>query len=215
MKNKRIIKTGFTSLFLSMLIAGCSSGVTHLPSPLELPGAIMGSAIENAAYGAKRKKVEAYVARNYLGIREDVNNGGGRYLEGALDSANVKKNKRDSARAMIIQSKKQTFYNAGLVSDALIHAFSAIYVNSSSAQDKRINGFEYGEARQVIRHFAETNFENLRQDIKNGDGRVLNQLALALRMDEPQARASFIKKSKQFYTRIYLEPVVVAFMVQG
>lgn len=215
MNNKQTIKIGLGVFFLTFLLDGCSSGTSHLPSPFELPGMVIGSAIENANYKSKRKRVEAYVARNYLGIRQDVNNGGGKYLEGAFNSANIKTNKRVEVKNSFITGKKHIFHNTILVEDALINIFATLYVNTSTAKDKRINGFHYGDARQVIRDFADQNFETLRLDIKQGNGQALEQLASKLRIQDNQKYDLFIKKSQQRYKKIYLEPVVVALMVHS
>ena len=212
-RTKAFIIAGLGLIFFSLVMSACSNDASHLPSPFELPGMVIGSSIENASYNAKRKRVSAYVSRNYLGIRQDVNSGGGKFLEGALDSANLKGNKRLKAKTNILKSYKQIFSNSGLVEDALINVFAALYVHTSSPGDKRINGFHYSEARQVIRNFADQNFEALRLDIKNGNGQTLNRLALKLRMQESQKRDEFIKKSRKLYHRIYLEPVIVAIMV--
>ena len=93
--------------------------------------------------------------------------------------------------------------------------FATLYVESSSPKDKRINGFHYGDARKVIRNFADHNFEALRLDIKQGNTQALSQLASKLRMHDNQKRDVFIKKSQRLYKKIYLEPVVVALMVHS
>ncbi len=48
-------------LILSLFLLGCSSkDASHLPSLFELPGAIIGTTIENAAYNTKRQRVQQY-----------------------------------------------------------------------------------------------------------------------------------------------------------
>ena len=64
-----------------MGLAGCS-GPSHLPPPWELPGAALGSVIENAAYGARRERVAAYLTLN-------------QFDEGAMDIAGVPPDRRD------------------------------------------------------------------------------------------------------------------------
>ena len=90
-----------------------------------------------------------------------------------------------------------------------------MYINTSTAKDKRINGFHYDDARQVIRNYAGQNFEALRLDIKQSNGQALRQLASKLRIQDNQKYDLFFKRSQQQYKRIYLEPVVVALMVQS
>lgn len=215
MNKKQTIKTAFGALSLTFFLGACSNGASHLPSPFELPGMIIGSTLENASYKARRRRVESYVTKNYLSIRHDVNNSGGDYLEGAFDSANIKGNKRAKAMRQFITGEKHIFHNLILVEDALINIFATLYVESSSPKDKRINGFHYGDARKVIRNFADHNFEALRLDIKQGNTQALSQLASKLRMHDNQKRDVFIKKSQRLYKKIYLEPVVVALMVHS
>ncbi|CAA6803558.1 MAG: Unknown protein [uncultured Thiotrichaceae bacterium] len=59
-------------LFVSFLsvcgLSACSNVASHLPSPISLPGAIVGSVFENAAYGARRKKVKTYVSTHCVSM---------------------------------------------------------------------------------------------------------------------------------------------------
>ncbi len=214
MKNIIISKPVYGILLFSFFLNACSSGASHLPSPFELPGMIIGTAIDNASYSAKRKKVERYVARNYLGIRQDVIAGGGRILDGAFNSANIAANKRAKVKRDFLSNQQYIFHNTLMVEDALINVFSALFVNSSSAKDKRINGLGYIQARNIIREFAERNFEALRIDIKQGSGQTLDQLATALSIHDAQKRDKFVTQSQRLYQRIYLEPVVLSLMVE-
>ena len=199
-------------LIFPILISGCSNDASHLPSPFELPGAILSSAIENATYNTKRKNVEAYVGKHYLAIRDDAYQGGGKTLEGAFDAAGLRGSNRAKARKDFINRTDDTFKNSLLVEEALIQVFSALYVNESSAKDKQINGFDYIEARAVINKFSAQNFEALRSAIKRGDGTALDQLTSALRIQN-EKRTAFKQKAHGLYKRIYLEPVVIALMI--
>lgn len=203
-----------TIIFSGVLLSACSKEASHLPSIFDLPGAA-GSVIENAAYHSKRKKVSHYVSKHYLALRSDVSKGGGQSLEGVFDVANIKHSKRASAIEMLRKGQKETFYNAMLVSDVLINPFAALYVHQSSPKDKRINGFTYLEARMIIQNFADSNFEGLRQSIKQGQGKSLDQLLLKLNIKDAQKQASFRKKAYALYHTIYLEPVTVAIMVNS
>ena len=84
-------------LFLLGLF-GCSNEPSHLSSPLELPGAVVGNLVENATYGARRKRVKAYVQTNYAALREQAKVGQGAVLERALDLAGVAGDKRAKAK---------------------------------------------------------------------------------------------------------------------
>ena len=199
-------------LFSLTLLSACSStGASHLPSIFQLPGAIIGSAIENTAYHARRNRVESFVAKHYLAIREDVNKGGGPALEGALDAAGLAGDKRSKARQALISRPIEHFHNVNSVVDNLIYPFSALYEVKQA--DKKTNGFTHLEAREVIRRFANTHFEALRMAIKQGDGLALDQLAARLRINDASKLMHFKQRAQTRYKTIYLEPVTLALMV--
>lgn len=85
-------------LLMLLGLFGCSNSPSHLPSPLELPGAVVGTLVENATYGARRKRVKAYVVANYVTLREQAKVGQGAVLERALDLAGVSGDKRVKAK---------------------------------------------------------------------------------------------------------------------
>ncbi len=199
---------------LSSGLSSCASnGASHLPSPLELPGAIIGSVIENTSYNAKRRKVESYVAMHYLAIRQDALQGGGKSLEGALNVARVKGQKRAHTTNELVNSHSLHFRNGDKVRSVLINHFAALYL--AKQEDKKINGFSYTEAKLVISEFANQHFEPLRLSIKNNQGDALDQLASKLNMTDVKKRTQFIKQAQSNYKAIYLEPVVVLLMVHS
>ena len=207
--HKSLIITFIISVFL---LTSCSQNTNHLPSVFDIPS-VIGSVFENATYSAKRKKVAAYVKKHYLGLRDDVSKGGGKVLEGALDVAGIKQSKRDKARQILISSKKQTYENTLLVTDSLVQVFATLYANESSAKDKRINGFSYIEARQLIRRYAKNNFESLRVAIKQGRGRALDDLMTRLNIKNANKRSVFKTKAKSRYYTTYLDIVVTSIMI--
>ncbi|MCF6235426.1 MAG: hypothetical protein L3J70_03485 [Gammaproteobacteria bacterium] len=216
MKNKKLLKPYGQLLFLAtvfmfFLSACASDSASHLPSPLELPGAIIGSAFENTIYKAKRKKVASYVAKNYLAIRQDVMQGGGKALEGALDVTGIKGGKRDETKNDLITNKADYFQNSDIVTDALINRFISLY--SVKQKDKKINGFSYTEARLVIKNYTDKNFEALRISIQQGEGSALKELASQLNINDMKKQAQFKQQSRQLYETLYLEPVIVVLMV--
>ncbi len=218
MKNNNLLKSlGLSPVLifvLALVLNACASdSASHLPSPLELPGAILGTVIENTSYNAKRKKVDAYVTQNYLTIRQDVMQGGGKVLEGALSVAGIKSNKRDEARNDLITNKSNYFQNTELVTDALINRFTSLY--PVRKQDKKINGFSYTEALLVIKNYTDQNFEALRIAIQKGEGSALEELASQLNIDDTNKRAQFKQQTKLLYKTIYLEPVIVVLMVNA
>ena len=195
-----------------VLLTGCSQNASHLPSILDIPSAI-GSVFENTSYNAKRKKVANYVMKHYLGLRLDAKQGGGSTLEGALDVAGIKNAKRKDAKQVFVSDQKQIFNNTMLVTDSLVQVFAALYVNESSAKNKKINGFSYIDARKQIIQYAKNNFESLRIAIKQGEGIALGGLMKKLNITDPIKQVLFKKKAKELYYRIYLDIVVTSIMI--
>jgi hypothetical protein len=201
-----------TLLISAIVLTGCSQNASHLPSIFDIPS-VIGSVFENASYNAKRKKVADYVAKHYLGLRLDAKQGGGSTLEGALDVAGIKKSKRNKAKHIIVSGQKETFENASLVADSLIQVFAALFVKDSSAKSKKINGFTYFDAQQLIKQYAENNFESLRIAIKQGQGVALDGLMKKLNIKDTAKQGIFISKAKNRYYMIYLDIVVTSIMI--
>ena len=200
---------------VAVLISACSgNSASHLPSPIELPGAIIGSVIENATYGAKRRRVESYVAQNYLAIRNDARRGGGKALDGAINVAGIKGAKRNRAKNDLINNQAVYFHNVENVVDNLINNFTALYLSTSKA-DKRINGFTYTEARNIIKNYANQNFEALRIAVQQGGGVALEALASRLNIQDTSKKLIFQQRAKPLYKTIYLELVTVVLMVNN
>ncbi len=204
------------SLYLLVfLLSGCSHKASHLPSILELPGAVVGSAIDNTIYNNKRKKVEDYVAEHYLALRKDVAQQSGTALEGALNHAGLKGEPRRQAKQDLINNQALYFYNSESVVDNLIYPFTALYTATSSEKDKRINGFTHLAARETIHRFAAQHFEALRQAIAQGGGATLDALSSELHIQTATQRQAFYAKAQSRYAAIYLDPIVVVLMVHS
>ena len=201
--------------FFILLLTACSHEASHLPSILELPGAVIGSAIDNTVYNNKRKKVESYVAEHYLALRKDVAQQSGETLEGALNRAGLKGEPRLQAKQDLINNQALYFYNPEPVVDNLIYPFAALYTATSSEKDKRINGFTLLEARETIHRFAKQHFEALRQAIAQGSGTALGALSSELHIQTSTQRQAFYAKAQSRYTAIYLDPIVVVLMVHS
>ncbi len=202
-------------LFFVLSLTACSREANHLPSILELPGAVIGSAVENTVYNSRRKKVEAYIAKHYLAIRQDVAQQSGPALEGALESAGLTALQRADAKQDLINNQALYFYSSDAVVDNLIYPFAALYTATSSEKDKRINGFTHQEARSIIKHFAEQHFEALRQSIEHGKGPAFDALASKPHIQTEAQRRAFYTKAQSRYAAIYFEPIVIVLMVSS
>ncbi len=86
-----------------VLLTGCASReASHLPPVWQIPGAVIGGGIENAVYGAKRKRVEAHVSANFNVLLTDMRNGSGPALTRAFELSGVNESKRDELIADIL-----------------------------------------------------------------------------------------------------------------
>lgn len=77
---------------LGLGLAACDMG--HLGNPLIWPVAVVGSGVENAHYGARRKQVSRHVAAHHAAMITDIVAGGGPALTIAADLAGISKQRR-------------------------------------------------------------------------------------------------------------------------
>lgn len=75
-------------LTIAGFLTACT-GTSHIPPPWELPGAAAGAVIENATYGAKRKRVKAFVSENFNTLKAEILAGSGPALSKAFSLAGV------------------------------------------------------------------------------------------------------------------------------
>jgi len=76
------------ALICLALLTACS-GASHIPPPWELPGAAAGAIFENAAYGAKRKRVKQFLSSNYDALKTDLETSSGPALRQAFELSHV------------------------------------------------------------------------------------------------------------------------------
>jgi len=86
------IRLLYCLVFCLFPITGCTQ-TSHIPAPWQLPGAAVGSVIENTIYEARRNKVKAYIQANYLSLKDETANNGGNVYSKLCEIANVDKNK--------------------------------------------------------------------------------------------------------------------------
>jgi len=77
------------ALILATGLAGCNSGPSHIPPLWHLPGAAVSNAFGNAAYNARRDRVKALVTLHERALVAEIDAGGGRTLNDAMDAARV------------------------------------------------------------------------------------------------------------------------------
>lgn len=81
-----------------MAVAGCSGGPSHVPPLWQLPGAVVSTAVGNAAYDARRGRVQALVMRHERALVAEIDGGGGPALAMTMDAARVLSERRPRLR---------------------------------------------------------------------------------------------------------------------
>ena len=79
-----------TLAILPVALAGCDpTQPSHIPNPIQLPGAVIGTGIENTFYNARRKRVSGFVMANYAGLVTEIKAGQTPLAHIAMDIARV------------------------------------------------------------------------------------------------------------------------------
>ncbi len=201
-------------LILSLFLLGCSSkDASHLPSLFELPGAIIGTTIENARYNAKRERVQQYVTVHYDLLRQEVAQGQGKHLNEVMYLAGVSGVDQPKAVKEIKKDYSTMFHNSLLVSESIASAFGRLYMPKKKT--KKMNGFSYTEVRKIIDRYLKKDFETFRLSLKNHSTAETNKLADLLHIRDPGKRKKFLQAFTQQYEPLYIDPVVVGIMIRG
>lgn len=70
-------------------LMGCRTDTSHLPLPHQLPGAVIGSVVENTRYNSRRNKVKASIQPHVDFITKEAALGGGPTFNLTCKVANV------------------------------------------------------------------------------------------------------------------------------
>ena len=104
-------------LICVLTLTACTHGASHLPLPHQLPGAAVGSAIDNASYKARRNKVKAAIQPHVDFIMADAARGGGPTFDMTCRVANVSPGKCAELLGQIAQDDH--IYQVGTFSERL------------------------------------------------------------------------------------------------
>ena len=199
---------------LSTLFFGCNSKNPNHINILSLPGALIGSVIENASYDRKRVNVERYANVNYEVLKGEIKKGEGHHIDEILNLANVENAKFPSVKQQLKRDYTTIFHNVELTAEPIMHAFSRLYM-PKSAKDKTMNGFTYTEAWKIVSKRVDRDFEILRGDVKRGEHDVLSKIADDLGINDKKKRESFLHTFDGEYHAIFVNPLVAGVMVHG
>jgi len=118
--NRPRLRNRLLLLCLCGLVLGC--GPSHLPHPLALPGAAIGTAVENATYGARRGKVKAHVTEQFDPLLVEIAKGGGPMLSKAYNLARVPASKREALTALLKDDPRLRTDPEALTVSLMVHS---------------------------------------------------------------------------------------------
>ena len=98
-------------------LAACSTDASHIPPLHQLPGAAIGSVIENSRYQARRDKVKAMIQPHYDLLMTDVSRGGGTTFDITCRAANVSPPKCQELLSQIAQDSH--IYGVGTLEERI------------------------------------------------------------------------------------------------
>ena len=197
-----------------LLLLSCTdkNDGSHLPLPLELPSAIIGTTVDNAIYGHKRTKVKHYVIENYDSLKVEIKAGDGVHFNALLDKADIQTLQRNRVKQELSQEYDSLFKNTQLSTEAVMNTFSALYLPKEGT--KTINGFTYTQAYNIVQAYLENHFDIFRLSLKNKITQGLITLINDLNIDDKNKQNLFYESLWKRYDTLIIEPVVVAVMVK-
>ena len=205
-KQKILLSTIIFTLFW-----GCSSkNANHI---LVNPISVITNSIENANYNSSRKKVEAYAQRHYDVLKQEVYNGSGQHLNEIMHLANIEKSNYTNVQKQLQKDYKVIFKNSQSVTERIVQSFSQLYIPKK--ETKKMNGFTYTEAYNIVQNHINHNFEAMRLNVKYHQTTELKKLATKLRITESEKREKFIHALDGKYFQLYVDPLVVFIMIHG
>ena len=199
-------------VILVLLLGGCGSkNASHLPSIFELPGAIIGSAMENTRYNAKRKKIERYVSSHYEALKEEIYAGKGEHLQEVLTLANIKKAKQLEVQQILKKEYATLFQRTQHITETTMQAFGGLYLPEEKT--KKMNGFTYTEASNMIDRYIKAHYEEYKNAIQENQATHTSVLADMLHINPSAKRDLFLQSFKNKYFEFYEDVVVVSIMI--
>ena len=203
-----------TLVIIVLFLTACSTReASHLPSLLELPGALISSSIENANYGHKRSQVKSYIVTHYNILKQEVRRGDGIHLSELLQIASISTTSRATVKHTIQHDYQTMFRNMTLSTEATMHAFGALY--PAKQRTKTTHGFSYTRASGIVQRYLRSHFDTFRTSLQHKSSQGLKPLAQRLRINDPAKRKRFYASLWARYDALIIEPVVVGVMIHA
>ena len=199
-------------LLMLLFLNACSTKeASHFPSPLELPGAIISTTVENAFYEHKRSKVKAYIISHYDAIKHDIRLGKGTHIENLLHQADIKASTRSTVKKALQKDYYVMFQNTQLSTEAVMQAFETLYLPKKKT--KTMNDFTYTQAYNIVQSELRKHFEIFRLSLKYQTTTGLLPFIKKLHISDPKKQQHFYERLWKRYDALIIEPVVVSVMV--
>ena len=201
-------------VIIVLFLTACSTReASHLPSLLELPGALISSGIENANYGHTRSQVKRYILAHYNILKQEVRRGDGMHLSELLQVARISTTSRATVKHTIQHDYQTMFRNVILSTEAAMHAYGALY--PTKKRTKTTHGFSYSRASNIVQRYLRSHFDAFRTSLQHKSSQGLKPLAQRLRINDPAKRKRFYASLWARYDALIIEPVVVGVMVHS
>ncbi|HFU77373.1 MAG TPA: DUF3015 domain-containing protein [Epsilonproteobacteria bacterium] len=198
-------------LFLLLLLSGCSSKeASHLPSVFELPGAIIGTTLENAMYEHTRAKVKKYIISHYDVLKIEIKIGRGEHLNALLKKANIDASSSLSTKKKLQKEYATMFQNIQLCTEAVMQTFGTLYLPKEKT--KTMHGFNYTQAYNIVQAQLNKHFDAFRLSLKHQTTTGIVPLIKKLQITDHTKQKYFYTNLWKRYDALIIEPVVVAIM---
>ena len=209
-----IKKTSLTLLISSVFLLGCSNNeARHVPPLWKMPTAMIGNAIGNTIYGAKRDAIKKYIVQHYDDLNTEIKMGDGYHLDHILQRMSVKKDDVQATKNQLQNDYVAMFENIDIITESIMNQYAFLYIATSSEKTKTINGFSYTAASNIIKQYLRDDFSRFKTALKEKNISHIEPLLNALNIQETQNRATLRDYIFTQYDQYVIEPVVVGIMV--
>lgn len=201
----------FIIICICLVFQACSNQASHIPPVWQLPFLLSSVGTENYIHDHKEKKIKQYVKLNYKALRVQIKQKNGSNLDKILNMLNIKKSNLTQTKNQLFKNFETMFYLSQLITERIMRIFTSLYMPKSK-YDKTINGFSYSDAYHIIQNYLINDFEKFRLSIKQNKPNITTiskQLKLT-KTDIQTMKQALLHK----YDDIFIDPVVVGFMVQ-
>ena len=197
------------------LVCGCSNQARHVPYWWQIPGALVSNSLENSIYNSKRAAIKNYVLKNYVDLKNEIKNKNGDHLDEVLRLTKIKDGKTKMVKERLQKDFLIMFENTENISDFLTNLYVSLYLDTISKSTKKINGFSYGEIKNITQNFISNDFRRFKIAVEQQDQSYFREFFKALKIIETNNQNAFMAHIYKEYDRFFIEPVVVGIIIHS